>query len=345
MIQILDISNEDPADDDISRETKLRVWWSLYMIDRWSSAGNGLRREMEDENQCPLPMDELHFETLQPARSGVSVARPGLWGYMIQLAQIFGRVQDLHRQHVNHYNTELEAERSTLSIEADLDAFINRLPESTRFTEDNLRWYAKRGLGSAFVALHLGYHHYATLLYFHYLDLQLIQSATVVHFASKCRRNAAAYSDLLELSTRIPGCEVVYFIVAHMTVVSSAALLHTLLFGERPELERTRERLKFNFEILVRLRKYWPAVSHLVSHYPAECFHSQRANSWQMERLFVFQNACMWSADPNTHRVDRWMLRFLLQHALPVPEKHTAQQYSYTVRDKYADDAMAILKG
>lgn len=269
MAQILDISKADPANDDVYRETKLRVWWSLYMIDRWSSAGNGLRREMQNDDQCPLPMDELHFETLLPTKSGLTCARPGLWGYMIQLAQVFERVQDLHRQHVNHYNTELEAERSTLSIEADLDAFISRLPNSTRFTEENLQWYAQRGLGSAFVALHLGYHHYSTLLYFHYLDLQLIQSTTVVDFASKCRRHAAAYSDLLELSTRIPRCEVLYFIVAHMTVVSSAALLHTLLFGERSELERTRERLKFNFEVLVRLKKYWPAVSHLVIFYRA----------------------------------------------------------------------------
>lgn len=235
------------------------------MIDRWSSAGNGLRRELQDDHPCPLPMEESYFETLSPTKSGVTAARPGLWGYMIQLAQIFGRVQDLHRQHVNHFNTELEAERSTLSIEADLDAFITHLPLSTRYSEENLRCYAQRGLGSAFVALHLGYHHYSTLLYFHYLDLQLIQSATVVDFASKCRRHAAAYSDLLELSTRIPRCEVLYFIVAHMTVVSSAALLHTLLFGESSELQRTRERLKFNFEVLVQLKRYWPAVSHLVN--------------------------------------------------------------------------------
>lgn len=265
MAQILDISKPDPADNEIAREIKLRVWWSLYMIDRWASAGSGLRRQLQIDGQCPLPMDELHFEHMLTGSPGIPAPRPGLWGYMVQLAQVFERVQDLHRQHVNHHNTELEAERSTLSIEAELDTFITRLPNSNRFTVDNLRWYAQRGLGSAFVALHLGYHHYSTLLYFHYLDLQLIQSATVVEFASKCRRHAAAYSDLLKLSTEIPGCEALYFIVAHMTVVSSAALLHTLLFGEASELEQTRERLRLNFETLVRLKKYWPAVGHLVS--------------------------------------------------------------------------------
>lgn len=58
----------------------------------------------------------------------------------------------------------------------------------------------------------------------------------------------------------------------------------------------------------------------------------------------MFQRACMWSADPNTHRVDRWMVRFLLHHALPVPEKIAEEMEGYTIRDKYADDAMAMLR-
>ena len=43
-----------------------------------------------------------------------------------------------------------------------------------------------------------------------------------------------------------------------------------------------------------------------------------------MQRLFVFQEACTWSADPNTHRIDKWMVKFLLQYALPV-EGHSNQ--------------------
>lgn len=63
-----------------------------------------------------------------------------------------------------------------------------------------------------------------------------------------------------------------------------------------------------------------------------------------MERLFIFQRACMWKANQNTHKADRWMVMFLLQHALPVPEKYPGQGEMYTVRDEYADDAMAILR-
>lgn len=235
------------------------------MIDRWSSAGSGLPREMKDDGAIPLPMEELQFESLQSQGASITPVRPGLWGYMIQLSSLFGRVQDLHRQHVNHQISEADAESATHSISHDLEEFTHHLPPGTRLSEENAAWYAKRGLGSAFVALHLGFHHYSTLLYFHYLDLQLEQSKDVALFASKCRHHAAAFSDLLQLSTRIPGCEAVYFIVAHMAVVSSAALLHTLLFGDHSELAKTRERLRVNFETLVRLETYWPAVDHLVS--------------------------------------------------------------------------------
>jgi hypothetical protein len=230
------------------------------MIDRWSSAGSDLPRQLHDNNY-PLPMDEQQFIMLS---TSTSVVRPGLWGRMVQLATVFCEVQDLHRQHVASDIDDATAEAIVQRLEGKLDVFVESLPPEVRLTEENARSYAQLGLGSAFVALHLGFHHYSTLLCFHYLDLQLESTPTVARFASKCEHHAACFSDLLSLSKRIPGCEAVYFIVAHMTVVSSATLLHKLLFGEQSELQGTRERLKNNFGTLVELRRYWPAVDRLV---------------------------------------------------------------------------------
>ena len=236
------------------------------MIDLWSSAGNDIPRQMQNQNRCLLPMDEVQFDVLSPDTSPAPALRPGLWGRMVQLAAIFSGIQDLHKQHVNHNITDAAAEEITRGLANDLDQFAEDLPASVRLTESNAQWHADRRLGSAYVALHLGYLHYSTLLYFQYLDLQQEQTPAVVFFASKCRTYAAAFSDLLRLSKRIKGCEAVYFIVAHMTVVSSATLLHTLLFGHDSELPQTRDRLKQNFETLVELRNYWPAVGQLVSY-------------------------------------------------------------------------------
>lgn len=335
--EILGLPQPDPADDAVAQEVRLRIWWSLYMIDRWSSAGSGLPRQLAHGNDYPLPMDELQFTALCPGSPQTPTVPmhqpPGLWGQMVKLANIFAHIQDLHRQHADHPDGHTQAEAETRRLAGELGVFLNQLPDTAVLTEENMRRLAAQGHGSTLVALHLGYHHYATLLYFPYLDLQLERTETHLFFAAQCKHHAAAFSDLLLASRKIPHCDAVYFIVAHMAVVSSAALLHTLLFGDDAELPQTRHRLEANFETIVQLRRYWPAVSHL------------------MDRLFAFQSACMWSADPNTHKIDRWMVRFLLNHALPVSDKKSMHENleaagsdRFLQRGQVAGEALSILR-
>jgi hypothetical protein len=40
-----------------------------------------------------------------------------------------------------------------------------------------------------------------------------------------------------------------------------------------------------------------------------------------MKRLIAFQDACLRTAQIDTHRFDKWMVKFLLQHALALDEK------------------------
>ena len=40
-----------------------------------------------------------------------------------------------------------------------------------------------------------------------------------------------------------------------------------------------------------------------------------------MKRLITFQDACLRAAQLDTHRFDKWMVKFLLQHALALDEK------------------------
>jgi hypothetical protein len=40
-----------------------------------------------------------------------------------------------------------------------------------------------------------------------------------------------------------------------------------------------------------------------------------------MKRLIAFQDACLRTAQSNTHRFDKWMVKFLLQNALALDEK------------------------
>lgn len=325
-----------PEDDDIQREVRLRTWWSVYMCDRWDSAGHQLPRQLPDQNsgRVPLPMDELEFASLRPGTFSeeTDLPRPGLWGHMVQLAAVFTMVQDLHRARVHGHKSHQEAEKGTHELASDLDNWRLSLSSGLRPTVENMRKHAQNGLGSVFVALHMGFYHYANLLYFPFLDLQLERTPTQVLFSQRCRQYAAEFSDFLALSNEIEGCEAVYFIVAHMTAVSSAALLHVLLFGQEAELPATRERLEANFKTLVRLRGYWPAVEQL------------------MERLFTFQRSCMRSTDPNTHRADSWMTEFLLDHARPMAERVESPggvdptPPDMRQRDRVAVDTLSLLR-
>ncbi|KAL4920824.1 hypothetical protein BDW62DRAFT_176301 [Aspergillus aurantiobrunneus] len=330
MAQILRLPEPSLGDDRVMRETKVRTYWSLYMIDQWSSAGLDMPRQIPETSQHPLPMLELEYWRLTPGeqQTGTIIQdhSPGLWGYMVILARIFGKIHELHRQLANVNMADTEREKQTRTLALELEEFAQNLPSNVEHTKDNLEQHAMLGLGATFVALHLGYHHYSTLLYFHYLDSTFAQVPGQALFAARCKYHAAAFSDLLSFSNGISGCEAVYFIVSHMTVISSSALLHTLLFGELSELPDARRRLYSNFQVLLKLKQFWPDVNTMIA------------------RLFTFQEACMRSTD-RVYVVDKWIVKFLLQHALPI-EKNLRPPATENLaeRDRFAEDALSILR-
>lgn len=263
MAQILSLPHPSPLDTPIDQETKRRVYWTLYMVDRWNSAGLGLTRQLPDGLKHPMPAHELEFH--QPGFRYHSNLKRGLWAYFIDLACIFSDIQDLHSRHVSGELEDAHFEEQAQSLAAMLERFADGLPAELRLNVDNLQWHADHGIGRTFVALHLGFHHYSTLIHFQYLDIQLPRTPKQRLFASRCKHHANTYSDLLKLSTEIPHCDAVYNIVGHMTVVSSSVLLYTLFFGDEDELPTTRQRLEQNFQVLIKLRSYWPSVSDMVS--------------------------------------------------------------------------------
>ncbi|KDE86000.1 hypothetical protein COH20_004341 [Aspergillus flavus] len=329
MAQILRLPEPSQDDDEVMRESKLRTWWSLYMIDRWSSAGLNIPRQIQDCDQFQLPMSELDFHNLapgQPVGKDSRITRPGLWGYMVILARIFGQIQHLHRRIADGTLDNSGIESSTRQLASEFETFIQGLPSGLQLTKENMETHSTLGVGQAFVALHLGYHHYATLLYFPYLGSQMTHILDQKLFATRCKYHAAAFSDLLRSSNETKGCQAVYFIVAHMTVTSSSALLHTLLFGQEDELFNTKKRLYYNFQILLRLKSYWRGVGMMI------------------ERLFTFQKACMLSMD-RIYTMDKWIVKFLLQHALPIegnPGPPATSQLAE--RDRFANDALSMLR-
>lgn len=268
--QLARINVTRSEDSILVRETKCRIWWSLIMADHWCSHGVGIARQLDnDQSTVSLPLCETTFQKMTQNTSDVieldvSVV-PGIWAYKTTLVRLLGPIHDFNREIVASSSSASAAAQTLECLSGKLRKWLETLPQELQNTDDNLETYQKRDLGGAFVALHLGYHHYATLLYFHCLDAMASSRTDMSVRAAACRYHALSYSALLLKSRSLARCEAIYATVGHMTVVSSCVLLHNLLFGPENELRTTREHLTSNFEALMELKEYWPCLDQSVS--------------------------------------------------------------------------------
>lgn len=247
-------------------ETSRRVWWTLYLADRLCFSRLGLPRHMDHvDDYPPLPMDETTFYSLNENDSRRSVSsRPGIFGHLMLLAHSFGPIQDLNRSVSKGRLTNTQLELSTEQISRQLESWKETLPEELQMSVQSLHNHQQENLGAHYVTLHLVYHHYSTLLYFWSLEKKQLPGSQSSSYASRCQAHASSFSSLLHLSRQMKGCEPNYPITAHMATISSAVLLYILLYGDGEQLQKARRDLKMNFEALLELRHYWPAVETMV---------------------------------------------------------------------------------
>lgn len=240
------------------------------MIDTWSSAGIDLPRRLLFRGSGPqLPMDESIFNSLKTGDPSQQMVlwKPGFWAHMVILVQIFGRILDLNRRIVfPSGGIEPSIEEESRNLASELENFELNLPLDVRYSLENLHARIGDFTARMFIALHLGYHHYSTLLYYHYLEDHDKPYSTEVsqEFIRRCKHHAGAFSKIIGESMANSEAEAVYYAVGHMTVVSSSVLVHTLLFGEASEVTKAREMLEVNFRLLVRLGGFWPSIAPMV---------------------------------------------------------------------------------
>ncbi|KAL7765038.1 hypothetical protein ACKLNR_002954 [Fusarium oxysporum f. sp. zingiberi] len=307
MTQILKLGEINESDDGVMREVKRRIFWTCFIIDTWASGGSNLSPQFRWRTKQPRgPLDEYMFYNMRSGDDDVADSdwKPGLWAHMVRLVGLYAQIQNLQQELANGVEwNESFIDESVQRLEAELSAFEDGLGPELMFSRENLASFVERGLGRVFIAFHLGYHHYYTLLFYQYLDHRRPPTRNGRKYASSCKAHAAIVCDVLKASREVPGAEALYNIVGHVTIVSSSVLLHTYLFGESHELEESRDRLSSNLESLVQLRNYWPSVEMMI------------------KRLVVFQKNCIQSMNAESYRFDRWMVKFLIAHALALEDK------------------------
>lgn len=294
----------------LEQETNIRIWWTLNMIDVWSSNGVRLPRSLVPRDDVPFPMEEVVFLEMKredfdlPSPTMMEESVSSLLTQMVKLNAILLEIGELNKVAAANQHFTYEFNASVDHLTSKLDSWYMNLPDQLKDTPDNLQYYANLGLGYFFVAVYLGYYHYGQLLYYQYLHEDSYDATSHAgYYADKCKAHATALCEILYRAYSIPGCEVYYTMVGHVLVIASTVQLHMLMFSSNPDQVRAaRSRLEENFKILSTLQTFWPTLD--------VCF----------TRFREFHRACQKSRE-SSFRMDRWMLQFLFEFAKPVEEK------------------------
>jgi hypothetical protein len=277
IMKLVSVANDDSCPVTV-RETARLVCWSLYLSHHRCFSGLGLPCANDEfRPTCELPMDELAFASLTPDQAELETPRKlGLWARMVTLVQLSNSIMVLNRRIADMPVEPEELDATVRRIEQQLQDWLDSLPVETQMTVPNLNRQLQNGLGGMFVALHLTFHYYSTLLYFSFLEgkkdapLSSVGSDGI-QYSGRCKHHASSFSGILHLTRQLGGCKVSYPGFSHMITVSSAVLLHTLLLGDTGEIREARRNLNANFEALVELQQPWPATTAVVRH-DESCF-------------------------------------------------------------------------
>ncbi|KAL8349032.1 hypothetical protein RB598_002019 [Gaeumannomyces tritici] len=317
-----------PAHRSADTQETNTAWWSLCMIDVWSSTAVKLPRIMPAAphlDAAAVPMDEIPFldlggiDEMSPSGRTTLLESP-LFTQMVKLNRVLANIIDFNKTCVAAHLAGPALDSGVQKLSLELEHWLVSLPPSMRDTPENLAWFAARGLGRMFAAVYLGYYYFSQLLYFQFLggSADDVSSSSGggngrlpahVVYAERCKDHAARLCELIYRCAATAGADVRYPMVAHVLVIASTVQIHTLLFAasERP-IREARARLERNFQIiLLDLKPFWPAVDGAMS------------------RLRAFHQTCLLrsgdgvgGSSPGSSSafvLDQWLLRFLVEFA------------------------------
>ncbi|KAK1657430.1 hypothetical protein BDP55DRAFT_623678 [Colletotrichum godetiae] len=248
---------------------------------------------IENVQTCIL-LAMLSSGNCQPSSEAlyVGIAISMIGKLKIEPSRCFALIQDLNRRIAKGQLAAPEIELRVAELEGQLESWQISLPYELRMNLENLGVHLQKNVVRQFLALHLTYHHFSTLLYFHFLEGYHVGTILALqkNYIKQCKQHASSFSNLLRLSRQMSGSAVEYPTIGHMTAVSSSVLVHTLLFGDLQELPDAREKLDSDFDSLMQLRRYWPATD-----------------------VMFFQSICLFTLE--SYKLDGWMVRFLLEHS------------------------------
>jgi hypothetical protein len=154
---ILDLPNMVVATR-LEQEINCRAWWTLCMVDVWSSRGLGIQRALLPRINIPYTMEETVFHQLSrhdydlPSPTSTQESTASLLTQMIKLNAILFEVSLLNEQASASHQLGLEHQAAVDELAGKLEAWYHNVPVGLQDTHANLTRYAAIGLGPMFVA-------------------------------------------------------------------------------------------------------------------------------------------------------------------------------------------------
>ncbi|PMD49022.1 hypothetical protein L207DRAFT_627652 [Hyaloscypha variabilis F] len=278
----------------LKQEVRRRTYLSVIITGKWTTADMSIAPVTSDFPPENLQLlDEEDFLALRERP-----ARHGIWSQMAKTIDIFRENLDIIIM-LGSGETLTSQINKVTHLAKLLDKWEQELPARLKYNPENLTYFQEIGFGKTFLAMHIGYQHYRQLLYFPFLDPRNENSLA----SSECKKHAMMVSEIVS-----QGGKLVYYIIGHILVVSSSVHLHTLLLGGG-DVDRARSYLLSNFEILMKLKRYWPVIDAAVG------------------RLRSFQNHCRVSS-LDSFVLDDWMWKFLMAQSAVLDEPRSAKHAS-----------------
>jgi hypothetical protein len=233
-------------------------------------------------------------------------ALPSALAQLVELNKLLYEIHRINAMIVDDHLSDAEAQHSIETLSSSLQRWASGLPPQLQYTDSNMVRWTTDGFGNIYAALHINYNHAGQLLFYQFLHTSedadgcyLVAKA----YANQCKQHAAVLCDLIYNARERHGLDLRYSLLGHVLVIASTAQIHSLLFSiDENEILRAKLRLERNFETITRLHTYWPNVSASFS------------------RLAAFHSACL-KGTQTSFRLDRWMLRFMLQFSQPIDER------------------------
>lgn len=233
----------------LDQQVRRRTYLSVVITGKWSSADMSVAPAMaEYPPENLLLLDEEDFLALRSSPS-----QHGIWTQMAKTIDLFREILDVIIR-LGSGKTLATQLPEVNRLAGRLDRWQYELPLRLKYSPENFEYFQNLGFGKTFLAMHIGYHHYRQLLYYPFLDPKNNDQ-----LAFECKKHAMMVSEIAS-----QGGKLVYYIIGHILVVSSSIHLHTLLLGGG-DVDRARVYLLSNFDVLMKLKMYWPVIDAAVS--------------------------------------------------------------------------------